>query len=235
MIKLVVTIVNFLKSHGLVHRQFQQFLMELSEDYGDVIYHCEIRWLSRGACLERFFNLRLAIVEFLKEKGKEEPKLEDPKWIADLAFLVDLTAHLNALNKTLQGEKQLISDLMEKVDAFKKKLALWKEQLMTKNTAHFPTLSKVRENANFDEFVSVVEEIQAQFSKRFQDTASLTSVFELFSRPFAVSVESAPVHLQMELIDLHCNSGLKDNFFLRKNCPGILRRFSSGRVSPSPQ
>lgn len=50
----VTKIVNFIRSRGLNHRQFRQFLQELDEKYSDVPYFTEVRWLSRGAVLERF-------------------------------------------------------------------------------------------------------------------------------------------------------------------------------------
>ena len=50
----VVKIVNEIRSKGLKHRQFQAFLEELDTEYRDLLYHCEVRWLSRGKVLERF-------------------------------------------------------------------------------------------------------------------------------------------------------------------------------------
>uniref|UniRef100_A0A0L8G398 DUF4371 domain-containing protein n=1 Tax=Octopus bimaculoides TaxID=37653 RepID=A0A0L8G398_OCTBM len=38
------------------------------------------------------------------------------------------------------------------------------------------------------------------------------SNFELFYNPFAIDVETAPVHLQMELIELRCNGALKAKY-----------------------
>ncbi|XP_072377718.1 general transcription factor II-I repeat domain-containing protein 2-like [Diabrotica undecimpunctata] len=55
--KVVVSIVNFIKSRGLNHRQFKQFLDDIESKYGDLLYYTEVRWLSRGLTLERFLNL----------------------------------------------------------------------------------------------------------------------------------------------------------------------------------
>ena len=40
------------------HRRFIAFLDEVDATYGDLQMHTEIRWMSRGKCLERFFALR---------------------------------------------------------------------------------------------------------------------------------------------------------------------------------
>jgi hypothetical protein len=47
--KIVVKTINLIRSRGLNHRQFQTFLIELNSQ---VIYFCEVRWLSRGIVFE---------------------------------------------------------------------------------------------------------------------------------------------------------------------------------------
>ena len=76
-------------------RQFQQLLLEVDSQYSDLLYFCEVRWLSRGMMLERFFELLNEINIFLEMKKINYPELQDPVWIGILAFLVDITAHLN--------------------------------------------------------------------------------------------------------------------------------------------
>ena len=99
----VVSKVNFIKNHALNHRQIQTFLAGLDCEHGDVMYHNEDRWLSRGKVLRRFFRLRKGINEFLKEKGKKEEVIliADSRWLHELAFLSDITEHLNILNMKL--------------------------------------------------------------------------------------------------------------------------------------
>ena len=53
----VVSKVNFIKNHALNHRQIQTFLADLDCEHGDVMYHNEVRWLSRGKVLRRFFSI----------------------------------------------------------------------------------------------------------------------------------------------------------------------------------
>ena len=42
----VLKTVNFLLSRGLNHRQFQQLLLEAESQYNDLLYFCNVRWLS---------------------------------------------------------------------------------------------------------------------------------------------------------------------------------------------
>ena len=87
----VVITINFIRSKSLHHRQFQRFLLDIDAEYGDVIYHTDVRWLSRGSALQCFFSLRREIGQFLAEKGKPMQELSDPVWLGDVAFLVDIT------------------------------------------------------------------------------------------------------------------------------------------------
>lgn len=52
---------NFIKSQGLNHCQFQQFLKSLDSDYDDVTFYAEIRWLTRAKMLKRVFDLQQEI------------------------------------------------------------------------------------------------------------------------------------------------------------------------------
>ena len=108
--KVVVTTVNVIKHNALKHLQFQQYLIELESEYSDLLYYAKVRWLSRGRCLERFWNLKEEVGNFMTENGSLVPQLEDGKCLLDLCFLVDITTKLNELNKKLQGKDKLITD-----------------------------------------------------------------------------------------------------------------------------
>ena len=54
----VVKIINFILTRGLNHRQFKSLLEEKNAQHQDVVYFCEVRWLSRGTMLQRFHDLQ---------------------------------------------------------------------------------------------------------------------------------------------------------------------------------
>ena len=119
----VVKTVNFIRSRGLTHRQLKSFLADMDSEYGKLLYHTELRWLSRGNVLKRFFALRNEIASFLEMKNKAVPLLADATFQCNLAFLTDITHHLNELK--LQGKKQIITQMYDQVKSFKVKLRLW--------------------------------------------------------------------------------------------------------------
>ena len=128
-IKPVIKAINSIRSKALFHRQFQQFLLDIQGEYGDVVYHNDVRWLSRGTALQRFYALKKEIGQFMEDKGQPMPELSDTAWLADLAFLVDMTRHLNVLNTNLQGQNAVVSQLYSHIKAFGNKLQLFQRQL----------------------------------------------------------------------------------------------------------
>ena len=152
----VVKTVNFVRARGLNHRQFQHLLAEMNAQYQDLLYYCEVRWLSRRAMLRRVYELRNEISLFMEQKGTEVPEFADPTWMCDFAFLVDVTAHLNQLNVQLQGREHLINELFQFVSAFEMKWRLWETQLRNANYVHFPTLME-NKPASPDTYVAFVE------------------------------------------------------------------------------
>ena len=93
--------------------------------------------------LKRFFELRAEVKALMEKDWVPIPALTDPKWLMDLAFLVDITHELNVLNKKLQGQGQLVSAAYDNVRAFSTKLMLWKAQLSQTNLCHFPACKAV--------------------------------------------------------------------------------------------
>uniref|UniRef100_A0A8D0G0A3 SPIN-DOC-like zinc-finger domain-containing protein n=1 Tax=Sphenodon punctatus TaxID=8508 RepID=A0A8D0G0A3_SPHPU len=78
--------VNFIRARGLDHWQFNQLLEECDT-------HCGLplrteSWLSQGAALKRFFELRSEIQLFMDQQGKGVTELHLYEWLQDLAFMV---------------------------------------------------------------------------------------------------------------------------------------------------
>jgi len=200
--KPVVKAINSIRSKALYHRQFQQFLLDIQAEYGDVIYHNDVRWLSRGSALQRFFALREEIGQFLSEKGQPMEEPSDPVWLADLALLVDITKHLNV---NLQGRDAVVSQLYAHIKAFGTKLQLFQRHLSQTEpcTAHFPALKEVIDSfpqdnigAQMKSYATAIASLSVEFNKRFRDFAVTEKDMLLFSSPFSVDPDDAPPQLQ---------------------------------------
>ena len=212
--KVVVQTVNFIRSRGLNHRQFDSLLREKDHNYG-LPYHTEVRWLSRGAVLRRFFDLREEIKEFMEKKGKPVLEFQSTEWMQDLAFMVDITEHLNNLKKMLQGRNKVVTQYYDSICAFKLKLSLWETQLAGGDAAHFPCLKDVcatQHSVDMKRFKDKITGLLQEFEQRFQIFGELEKEFKFFCSPFTVNASDLPVNIQLEIIDLQCDSDLKGKF-----------------------
>jgi hypothetical protein len=139
---IVIKTVNFIRASALNHREFVLFLEEVENEYGEIICVTNVRWLSRGSVLKRFFYLLNEIKLFMEKEGRNIEELNDG-WITDLAFLVDVTGQLNNHNKALHSKDKLITDMYNNIKAFRVKLRLWENQLKLHNLFHFPHLKSL--------------------------------------------------------------------------------------------
>ncbi|KAL3976413.1 hypothetical protein ACER0C_022299 [Sarotherodon galilaeus] len=216
--EVVVRTVNFIRARGLNHRQFDSLLSDCNITHG-LPYHAEVRWLSRGAVLKRFFDLRGEIGQFMEKKGKPVKKLQCPLWLQDLAFMVDITEHLNNLSRMLQGRKKIVTQYYDSIHAFKLKLTLWETQIASGDPAHFPCLRDVcaaSVNPDVKQYKDKISGLLREFEKRFQVFSELETEFAVFHSPFTVRASDVPVDMQLEIIDLQpnmqCDVELKDKF-----------------------
>lgn len=65
-----------------------------------------------------------------------------------------------------------------------------------------------------DKYISIITNLQEEFTSRFQDFRENENLINLFAIPFSVSVKDVPGNLQIELINLQCNSELKEKYNL---------------------
>ncbi|XP_077971735.1 general transcription factor II-I repeat domain-containing protein 2-like [Styela clava] len=92
-VKPVVQAVNVIRSKGLNHRQFRDFLQDIDSDFSDVLYLTNVRWLSLGIVLKRVWELKEEIVVFFEMKDivcDFSTKARDTEWMSDFAFATDI-------------------------------------------------------------------------------------------------------------------------------------------------
>lgn len=96
---------------------------------------------------------------------------------------------------------------------FPSKIKLWETHLAVNNLAHFPTLKSVsRKESGGLIYIPKIVELKIEFQKRFLDFKHYENELTLFSSPFSININSVIEELQMEVIELQCNTVLKTKY-----------------------
>ncbi len=221
---------NYLRaSSALQHRLLRSFLIEVNATFDDLLLHNHVRWLSKGKVLERFWALRKELETFLLDQKSAKAKpfvdfMKNEEEMEIVAFLTDITSHLNDLNMKLQGKNSTVCGLMSAVRAFQRKLEVFKCDLQ-QDLLHFPRLldqtGGKHHHHNYAEFL---DKLIKNFQTRFEDFHLGKQVLLCIENPFLVkniaefSTEATKVFpwasaasLQTELIELQENLALQES------------------------
>ena len=213
----VVQVVNFIKARPLKHRLFTLLCNEMGARFEGLLLHSNVRWLSRGAVLNRVYELRREVGEFLSsEKHQLAERFTDATWIRKLAYMSDIFLHLNVLNQSMQGRDTYILQVQDKVRAFSKKIMLWSNKLQEGVTEMFPLLHQ--ELLSCDDLGSIspmiqshLEHLQGYFKDYFPDLEN--THLNWVRNPFSPGVGSSlDIKSQEELIEMTNSGDLKLNF-----------------------
>ena len=227
----MMKMINYLRaSSSTQHRMLREFLREVDANADDLLLHNNVRWLSKGRVLARFWSIRREVASFLAELKHQKATqfslfLENEKQMDNVAFLVDITAHLNELNLRLQGKDNSICELMTAVRSFQKKLELFKEDLQG-DCAHFPAVQEqVQGERDVSSFVGFIDKLIVNFSNRFDSFSFGQQLTMFIQNPFIITDVRGfskevtqhfkwvnPGPLQMQLVDLQADVSLKEQF-----------------------
>lgn len=142
-------IVNYIKSRPVNTRLFAALCNELGSEHQSLLFHTEVRWLSRANVLHRLYELRDEVRLFLMEHASQlADHLTDPDWLTRLAYLSCIFDRLNGLNMSLQGENTSIMSLNDKICAFKRKVDRWTARVEMGRIDMFPELEEFMEENN---------------------------------------------------------------------------------------
>ncbi|KAK0132498.1 SCAN domain-containing protein 3 [Merluccius polli] len=227
----MMKLINFLRASSSVqHRLLREFLKETEADANDLLLHNNVRWLSKGNALGRFWSIRKETADFLQQL--KSPKatqfanfLQDKHKMDVVAFLVDITGHLNELNLRLQGQKNSVCDLMKTVRSFQVKLDIFKEDLQGE-CVHFPQMrEQIQDERDISPYVGFMHKLIGNFCERFDNFKLGDQLLLLIENPFLISEIRGfskevtqtfkwahPGALQLELTDLKADVALRAHF-----------------------
>ena len=141
--KQVIEVVNFIKTRPLQSRLFTQLCQEMDSKFKCLLFHTEVRWLSRGKVLKRVCQLKAEICSFLDAQKKDFGfSVHDELWWLRVQFIADLFEKVNVLNSSLQGPSENTITATSTLISFDEKLSLWKRKVSEENVDAFPTVNK---------------------------------------------------------------------------------------------
>ncbi|XP_036354669.1 zinc finger BED domain-containing protein 5-like [Octopus sinensis] len=226
----VVHIVNYIKKSALHSRIFRLICEEFERDDKTLLFHTEVRWLSRGNILARVFFLRNELSEYFNRENNSKSsefisKLMDSSWLSKLAYLRDVFSRINLLNKSLQGRRETVVDFVDKIkfvsfliltiSAFVMKLQLWKEKVKLNNFTMFESFEEESVKIDAVETKKIIDLIyahltylQKEVNKYFPELRNID--LKLIRTPFDVDPRLVDENIQEAFIDMVNNSNAKD-------------------------
>ncbi|XP_067139344.1 zinc finger BED domain-containing protein 5-like [Centruroides vittatus] len=107
-------LVNFIKSRPLQNRLFAKLCDEMGENKKSLLFHTEVRGLSRGKVLIRVLELQDELIFFQDKQTPLSLFLQNNECLFLLAYLADVFSHLNDLDVNLQGRDKNILLMTDK-------------------------------------------------------------------------------------------------------------------------
>jgi len=118
--KTVIEMIIHIKKRSVKCRIFEELCKNIGSEPTTLLFHTEIRWLSRGKIFNHVLELQDQLFYFESENIKNYAKKIDDEMCSKLLYLV-IFQKLNVLNSTVQGRKENIIFISNKMECLKKK------------------------------------------------------------------------------------------------------------------
>lgn len=199
----------------------------LAESQKSHLEHPEVGWIENVKILEPFFQHIDHIQNFLKDNNitlttKDGADicsmLSDTAWLVDLAFLVDISRHIEAMFLSLTSSSQFISEIYFSVEKFKCSLSVFKSQIEKGDLANFPSILSLvvrkEHDADFIKYGLMCKDLDDGFKKSFKDLSTTTEHLQLFCNPFLYDAKDMvkSIFFERELNHLKSDCMLRELF-----------------------
>lgn len=208
-----INVVNFIKSSSLRSRIFANLCESMEDEFSCLLYHTEVRWLSKGKVLARMIALREKILMFFESQQKSFEFLNSKKWLTGVTFLNDVSEKLNSLNISMQGSEENILTLSGKLQGFKDKPHLWTVKIANRKLDCFPGLDLLAEKMEiYSDVIEFLKNLTAAFKQYFPNLHVSKDLWVV--NPFVTSETNLNGTLEENLIDIRNDVSL--NVIFRK-------------------
>ena len=212
-LKVTIKIVNFVKSSTLHTNLIKRLCKDMGSEHINLLYYTKVQWLSKGNFLSRVYELRDELKICLNVvKPELAVYFSDSKFIACLAYLVDIFDSLNTLNVKMQGKEKNITHFVDLINGFIEKLSNWRRNVKKGNFAMFTGLADI---SHLDDELKTnvaqhLEKLECEFRSYFPELSRDDQ--SLARNPFRLSSEKVEDKLQDQFIDMKNDSCTQDVF-----------------------
>lgn len=209
-----------MKSSALNSRLFTLLCEDLDSQYKVLLFHTDVRWLSKGNMLARLYELKEEVSLFQNCQNKNDllEKFNEEQFQLSLAYLADIFEFLNNLNIKLQGRNTTILANYDHIQGFIAKLQLWTSRVSSGNMASFTRLDEglknTRNNTLKDDNLQHLRSLEEEFSRYYADVDPESPSWKLTQNPFVTDVLQLPDDIQEDFLEFKTDSTAKDDFQL---------------------
>lgn len=211
-LKIVIKCVNKIKAHALNTRLFRKLCQENDEEFERLLLHTEVRWLSKGQCLTRFYSLLDSVIEFLRKSS--DPSLADSaeNMKNDIAYLADIFHFMNEVNKKLQGNMTTLIQCRNIIASFIERLIFYEQKMARGEYRQFVNLcgNAISEEES-SRYCCHLRKLVDNLKERYKDLLQL-DIPSWIIRPFDTDPAAVKIHLQEHIIDLRNDEEAKIYF-----------------------
>ena len=208
-----VHIINFIRARAKNLRLFQVLAEEMGAQHMGLLYYTKVRWLSRGKCLTRLYELRAEVDIFLRDNHSNlQVHFDNEDFLIMLAYLPDVFGRLNEINITLQGRDITVSDVQDKLVGLSARMAVWLARIKDGSTASFPSLDELLHVKGIElpvglknDIIQHLESVVAEFGRYFDDAPL---VVPWHKSPFNTDIDPYEEEAE-ELAELKVSTAMK--------------------------
>ena len=197
----VIKCINYIKSNPKTERIFTRFYRDMEGLEMKLLLHTQVRWLSKGKCLDRFVEMYDVLCNFFDTELFSDLWQTDSK--ALVHYLADIYGKLNVLNLSLQGANKTLVDAKSSIFGFVTRLRLLRSEVGRREFRAFQRLSEC--SVSDTVLVTIcnhLHQLAEDFESRFSDLKLM--VFpDWVTQPFMCNLESLEsADYQQELSEL---------------------------------
>ena len=218
---IITRIVNFIKISAVNFRLFAKLCKDMNSNHINLLFHTNVRWLSKGNMLARVYDLKDEASIFFKSQGQQDLLLPfqseefNKQWHALLTFSKLLIASIYFCKPQIYRMNHYNA-----IHAFIEKLELWYRRVQKEIAASFPTLdtalekSKAKLEGKFKaEVESHLQILKEEYDRYFTDLGNVELVdWKMTRNSFRINEDIRSNNQQEEFLEMKCNSTSKDDF-----------------------